>query len=292
MISLLRVAWIEVGVFMKRQIVSDSSCDIHSLEGALFDSAPLSITTEEKEFIDDDRLSISELLETLRTTTKPTSTACPSIGAWLKTFNDADEVFVTTITSTLSGSWNSAIAAAREYMQQFPERKVHVFDSLSTGPEMILMLEKMRDLINQGLPFEKVIESIKHYQESLHLTFMLSSVRNLARNGRVKKIEAAAVGMLGIRIVGRASDKGDLELLSKTRGEKSGLKEMIKQIVALGCSGKKIVISHCCNEQGVRKLCELLRIEYPYCSIAVTNTRGLCSYYAEEGGIMVGFECA
>lgn len=277
---------------MKRQIVSDSSCDIHVLEDAHFSSTALRILTDKCEFIDDANLSMSDFLETLKTTTKPSSTACPSIGAWLTSFNDADEVFVTTITSALSGSWNSALVAAKEYMYKFPGRKVHVFDSLSTGPELVLILEKIRDLVKQELPFETIVETIKHYQESLHLTFMLSSVRNLARNGRVNKVEAAAVGMLGIRLVGKASDEGELELLSKSRGEKAGIKDLVKQIAALGCSGKKIAISHCCNEKGVQKLCDLLRIEYPHCDIQVRKTGGLCSYYAEEGGILVGFECA
>lgn len=277
---------------MKRQIVSDSSCDIHTLEGASFSSTALRILTDTREFIDDANLSIHELLETLKTTNKPSSTACPSIGAWLQSFNDADEVFVTTITSALSGSWNSAVVAAKEYMYTFPGRKVHVFDSLSTGPELVLMVEKIRDLVKQELPFEAIVETIKRYQNSLHLTFMLSSIRNLARNGRVNKVEAAAVGMLGIRLVGKASDKGELELLSKSRGEKAGIRELAKQIQALGCSGAKIAISHCNNEKGVQKLCGVLRAEYPHCEIQVRNTGGLCSYYAEEGGILVGFECA
>ena len=67
-------------------------------------------------------------------------TACPSVDGWLEAFKGADEIYVVTITSSLSGAYNAAMAARELYLQAHEEAKVAVFDSLSTGPEMLLIL--------------------------------------------------------------------------------------------------------------------------------------------------------
>ncbi len=272
------------------KIVADSSADMQKLNNTEFCSVPLKIITEEKEYIDDKDLDVSGMVSDLSKLNGKSSTACPSVGDWLEAFGDAEEIFCITITSGLSGCYNSAVIAKREYEEKYPDRKVFVIDSLSTGPEMKLIAEKLEEYILNGESFSDICKKIKLYLNKTGLLFMLRSLKNLANNGRVSKIIAKAVGVLGIRIVGRASDVGELEQLSKNRGEKNGLTALFETMKSLGYNGGKVRLAHCNNENGAKELELIIRDEFSGADIEIYPCRGLCSFYAEEGGILLGFE--
>lgn len=274
------------------KIIFDSSADIRSLTGVSFAYAPLKIITAEKEYVDCDTLDIRGMVDDLLHYKGKSSTSCPNPEDWLQAFGDATQIFCVTITGTLSGSYNAACVARNTYLEQKPETKIHVINSLSTGPEMKLIIEKLQEWIEAGLPFDTIVEKIEAYQKNTGLLFMLESMRNLANNGRVSALSAKAAGLLGIRVVGKASDRGDLEPLDKCRGENHALASLVKHLKALGFTGGKIRIAHCFNENAASKLQDLILAEYPQAQIEIYPTGGLCSFYAEKGGLLVGFEKA
>ena len=207
----------------------------------------------------------------------------------MEAFDNADEVLGVAITSQLSGCYNASQVAAAHYIEENPDAKVFILDSLSTGPEMHLILEKYKELLDAGKSFEEVCEEVKEYHKHTNLMFSLESLNNLARNGRVSHVVAAAVGMLGIRIVGRA-ENGQLEPMHKCRGEKKALQQIYKSMKELGYSGGKVRISHSYNENAAEKLAALIKADYPQCDLTIGLNGGLCCFYAEEGGVLVGFE--
>lgn len=275
---------------MAYRIVSDSSCDIHTLPGAAFYRVPLRIITDGAEYVDDANLDTGKMVAELQRYKGKSSTACPNVADWEAAFGDAACVFAVTITSGLSGSCNAAVNAAKSYEEAHPGRRVCVIDSLSTGPEMVLTLEKLRDLIAAEMPFEEIVAEMANYQKRTHLLFLLSSIQNLARNGRASKLGADAVGLLGIRIYGQASPEGKLDVLGKCRGEKTGLERLVQQMETLGWQGGKVRIAHCQNASGAERVRGLLLRKYPNTDIMIYPTGGLCSFYAEQGGLMVGYE--
>lgn len=272
------------------RLVSDSSCDIHSLSGADFVSVPLHIISGQRHYVDDETLDVPAMVEELLQYKGKTSTACPNVADWEDAFGEADEVFALTITSSLSGSYNAAQCAGQTYREKHPGRRVHVIDTLSTGPEMLLLLEKLRALIRSRLSFDQITEAIGQYQRKTHLLFMLSSIQNLARNGRTSRLGAEAVGLLGLRICGKASSAGKLEMLGKCRGEKPALERLSQQMLHQGWRGGPVRIAHCLNPQGAQRLKALLLRHRPDAEIQCYPAGGLCSFYAEKGGILVGYE--
>ena len=119
---------------------------------------------------------------------------------------------------------------------------------------------------------------------------MLKSLKNLANNGRVSHTVAAVASILGICLTGKASDEGTLEPLNKVRGEKKAIATLIKNMIDNGFKGKKVIISHCFNEEAALALKEKLSEMFENVKIKIQNTGILCSFYAEHGGILVGFE--
>ncbi len=278
---------------MTFKIVADSSANLREIHSEIaFEKVPLTITAGDREFVDDNTLNVGEMVEYLKAYKGKSGTACPSVAAYLNAFGDADAVFCVTITSNLSGSCNAARLAKEDYEAMYPERRVCVVDSLSAGPELNLIIEKIQMLISAGKDFDTICEEVAAYQETTGLLFSLGSLRNLANNGRVSPLVARLAGTLGICIVGRASDVGTLEPLSKSRGEKKALNTLYKHMKEDGFAGGKVRIDHCENPEAAEKVKEMILQEYPDTDIEIDVTCGLCSFYAELGGLLVGFEKA
>ena len=275
---------------MKFKIAADSSSNVLRFPGVDFVSVPLTINTEAAEYVDDENLNVEKMVEEIKETKGKSGTSCPNIHDWLQAFEGADRIFAIAITSNLSGSCAAAIQAKEEYEQTHPGAKVHVIDTLSTGPEMELIMEKLRQWIQDNHPFEKMVEAIHSYKEKTHLLFCLESLTNLARNGRVSTTAARIAGVLGIRVVGKASNEGTLEQLHKCRGEKKALETIFEEMKRMGFRGSKTRISHCFNLEAAKKLKEHILTAYPGSDVQIGMTRGLCSFYAEQGGLLIGFE--
>jgi DegV family protein with EDD domain len=250
----------------------------------------MKIITAEREFIDDETLNVSEMVTYLDKYKGKSKSSCPNTADWLAAFDGADDVFCVTITSGLSGSFNSACAAVREYQQAHPKYRACVIDSLSTGPETALIIEKLSEYIEADMSFKDIKSAIKKYKEHTHLIFSLDSLVNLANNGRVSHIVAKFAGVLGIRIIGKASNEGTLEITDKPKGEKKALSTILKNMLAEGYDGGKVRIHHCENEKAAHTLRNMIQDIYPTAKVDVDTTKGLCSFYAERGGLLVGFE--
>ena len=275
----------------KIRIVADSSADVTKLTDISFSYAPLKIITAQKEYVDDNSLDVLSMVNDLKDYKGKSSTSCPNASDWLNAFGDAEWVFCVTITATLSGSYNSAMLAKSIYEEEHPGRRVFVLNSLSAGPQIALTIDRLRELILAGKDFDNIGDEISEYAiQRTGLVFMLESMKNLANNGRVSPLVAGIAGILGIRVIGKASDKGDLEPLDKCRGEKRSLDAIVDRMVSLGFSGGKVRIAHCFNESAAKKLAELIEAKFDNAYIESYHCRGLCSFYAETGGILVGFE--
>lgn len=274
---------------MIRKIVTDSSSNMLTLPGALFSTVPLKIITEVKEYVDDAALDVAAMVEDLRTVKGKTGTSCPNVGEWLDAFEGADEVFAVTISKNLSGSYASAVQAKEEYESTHPGAKVHIIDSLSAGPELRMFAEFVLRGFEAEKTFEEIVEGVQAYHSNTETVFCLQSLANLARNGRVNPAVAKITNVLGIRVVGIASDVGTLQPTRKPRGEKKAIEAIYEQMLEKGYKGSEVCISHCLYPQGAQLLADLIHKHYPDTSVRIEPCTGLCSFYAERGGLIIGY---
>lgn len=238
---------------MKWKIIADSGCDYRSLDNLASDtefvSVPLTIQVGETIYRDDAQLNIDQMMEEMYATTTASKSACPSPDDYMKSFEGADNIVVVTITGTLSGSYNSAEIAKKIYLEEHPDTKIHVIDSLSAGGEVDLIVRKLNHLVAEGLDFDQVVDAITAYQAKTKLLFVLAKVDNLVKNGRLSKLIGTVVGLLNIRMVGEASNTGTLELLQKARGQKKAIKAAFDELLKSGYTGGHITIAHRNNEK-------------------------------------------
>ena len=275
---------------MKIKIVADSSANMLSLDGVDFESAPLKISTAERNFVDDANLDVKEMADYMMAYKGKSGSACPGVGDWLDAFEGYDEIYCVTITSKLSGSYNAAMTAKMQFEEENPGKKVYVLDSYSTGPEMKLQVNKLKELILAGKEFDTICKEIEEYKtEHTALLFCLESLNNLANNGRVSRAVASLASVIGLRLIGDATG-GELNPTDKVRGEKKAAACNFNNMKRLGYNGGKVIIDHCFNQKAADALKAKVLEEFPEADIVIAEARGLCTYYAEIGGLMIGFE--
>lgn len=275
---------------MKRRIVSDSSSNILERNSDVeYRTTPLKILIDGKEYPDVLGLDMVDLVARIELSEK-NSTSCPSISEWTDAFEGADEIFGVTISSNLSGSYNSAMNAAEMYLEDHPDVKIHIFDSLATGGTMELLIEKIEECIRADMSFEEIVKAVDEYHEKDKILFSLESVKNLAKNGRMLKALADLANALGIRFIGKASERGTIQQAHIARGQKKALLTVYNEMLKMGYDGGKVRINHCLNVDAAGKLKDMILQKFPSADVKVCLTTALCSYYAERGGMIIGFE--
>ena len=275
---------------MRYQIVSDSSSNIFRMEGVNYTTVPMKIVAGEKEYIDTLGLDVHGMVADLKAHKGKSGSSCPNAQEWLEAFGDADMVFGVTISRNLSGSYNAAEAAAREFAEAHPDSRIHIFDTLSAGPEMAMVIEKIAELVGKGLSFEEIVAGARAYQNHTHILFCLESMNNLARNGRVKPAVAKIASVLGIRACGDAQN-GQIVPTQKPRGQKKATEVLANMIRERGFSNDSwLRIAHCFGEAQARLLIDAVKKDFPKARYTIEPTTALCSFYAEEGGLMIAME--
>lgn len=271
-------------------IVSDSSSNVFTMEGCNYTTVPMKVNAGDREFIDTPELDLADMVETLKNHKGKSGSSCPNVQDWLDAFGDAEAIFVLTISRNLSGSYNSACQAAELYLESHPDGKIFVFDTLTAGPQQIMLAEKLRELIAEGLDFETIREKAVEYHKNTHILFCLESLTNLARNGRVNPAVAKIAGVLGMRVVGDAKG-GFITPVHKPRGHKKAMQTLVSMMEERGLyDGALVRIAHCFGQQQAEDLKAAVLEKFPGCRFIIESTTALCSFYAEAGGLMIGME--
>lgn len=272
------------------RLIVDSSANTLSDPARNLEVVPLTLTFGEENLLDDENLNISDFLTKMEVNQEAGKTAAPSIQRWLDALDGAEQAIIMTITSGMSGTYSSALQARDIYLESHPLAKIIVVDSRSAGPELEMIIEGVEEMLQDPkLRFADLESKLAEYRTKTSLLFLLQSLRNLSLNGRVSPAVAKVAGLLKINLIGTASVDGDLKPLTKARGMKRALKELVKQMEENKYQGGRVIIDECENLADAEKLKELILEKYPDAKITIRPMRGLCSFYAERGGLMVAF---
>lgn len=278
---------------MIRKIISDSACDYveNLLENETkFAKIPFTISFDDKNYLDNNTVDIEQVINELKEYKGKSSSACPGPFLWENEAKEADEIFFVTIASGVSGSYNAALVAKEMLLDEDENKKVHVINSLSSSGLNALIVLKLEELIKTDKNFEEICNEIDEYTNKLKTNFMFLSIENFVKNGRVSKVVGAATAMLNIAIIGENTKEGTLGITQKVRGVKKGLQAVFEEIKKQGYKGGKAIITHCQNEINAINLKEMILKEFKNAEILIEKTGLLCSYYAEKGGVIIGYE--
>lgn len=280
---------------MKWAVVTDSASDMACMkaelsDGVIFDTVALKLNVGDREFVDDEKLDVDDMMEALASHSGKSGSAAPSPGEWKEVFEKADNIVAITISGSLSGSYSSAKAGMDVVLEEHPDKNILLIDSKSTGGGMMLLAKKALELARQDVDFDTMKAEMDKYYHKVKLLFVLENMDNLMKNGRVSKFEGSVAAILGIKVVGEASQEGTLSVLKKARGKMQAYDKMLDRLFDRGYNGGRIIIGHCNNEQKADYLKSKVMQRFEKAKIEVCKLRGLDSFYAENGGIIVGYE--
>ena len=276
---------------MSFQIVVDSCCDLTpEMRGSgLYHNVPLTIYVGESAFRDDMALDTQDLVDAMAMCQEASHTACPAPADYLSMFERCDgDLYVVTLSALLSGSHNSAWQASRLFLEEHPERNIHVFNSCSASSGETLIAAKIAQLAGAGLPFAEVVETVDRYITEMNTLFVLENLDTLRKNGRLTGLQAFFATALNIKPV-MAGDKGVIVKLEQARGMNKALGRMTE--IALKQAGetkdRRLVIAHCNNRARAEYVRDLICSKAQFKDVVITDTAGVATVYANDGGIIL-----
>lgn len=278
---------------MSFSIIADSCCDLTPEMRAdpVFRSIPLTIRVGGKDYIDDQSLDTSLLIYAMDQSTGPSSSSCPSPGDYLEAFRQAEgDIYVVTLSALLSGSHNSAWQAKQMFLEEQPDRNVHVFNSCSASAGEVLLAQKVYQLAKSGIPFSQVAVQGEQTVKDSNTLFVLENLDNLKKNGRLTKVQAMLTGALRIKLIMGSTPEGEI----CKRGQAMSIKQALSKLVDIMAAdprhkGKVLFIAQCLCPDRAQQLWELARKSCQFTDVVITATRGLSSYYANSGGVIAAY---
>lgn len=276
---------------MNYKIIVDSGCDLPEELRAdeHFVVAPMILTVGGVDIIDDSSFNQADFLKRVRECRECPKSACPSPERYLKEFECEDtDIYVVTISSKLSGSYNSAVVALDMYEEDGKPNRVHVFDSESACCGEALIAMKIKECIEKGMEFEEVVRTVTEFRNGMKTYFVLETLDTLRKNGRLGGLQAIIANVLSIKPV-MSAKKGEIIKLEQARGIDKALRRMCGILVenVTGSENKVLAISHCNCPERAQYVKEQLMRQCSFKDIVIVDTAGVATMYANDGGIVV-----
>jgi len=273
------------------KIISDSSLDLNEqLEKVVdIEKIPFKLYIDEEEIVDDEKLDVLEFIQKMKKSAKLPRTACPSPNDFKEKFEEDADIFAITISSKLSGTYNSAMLAMNMVMEE-TKKNIHVFDSKSASVGQTLIGLKIKEKIDQGLDFDKIVEEVESYMKNMKTFFISESLDNLIKNGRIPSWKGKLAMALKIRPIMTTSD-GDIVVSEKVRSSNKAFEKLAQNIcdLAKDASTRTLAISHVNNLERAKSLKARIQEICNFKEVIIVPTHGLTSLYCDDQGIIVAF---
>lgn len=276
---------------MSFKIVVDSCCELPEeyLQDPGFEIVPLELEVGEYRVTDDEHFDQAEFLKRVAEYPKCPKSACPSPEKFREAYRtEAEHVYVITLSSHLSGSYNSAVLGMNLYRERYGKKQIHVIDSESASCGETQIAKKLVELEEQGLPFEEIVKQIEEFRSNIHTYFVLDNLETLRKNGRLTGVKALVASTLSIKPI-MAGDKGNIVQRSQSVGMKKALRRMAEIILEeTGDTQDRILmITHCNAPERAETVKKLLMEKAEFKDCLIMDTRGVSSMYANDGGVIV-----
>ena len=277
---------------MRYKIIIDSCGELLDewKKDECFESIPLTLMVGAEQIIDDETFDQAEFIDKVAACPECPKSACPSPERYMRAYDcEAEHIYAVTLSSELSGSYNSALLGRDLIMEDHPDKKIHVFNSRSASIGESLIGMKIQECEEAGMSFEEVVSTVEHYIEGQHTFFVLENLDTLRKNGRLSKVKALVASALKIKPVMGATPEGTICQLDQARGMNKAIVKMVDHIGEKGINipEKTVAITHCNCPERAKMLEEAIREKLHPAKIVVMDTAGVSSMYANDGGVIM-----
>lgn len=274
-------------------IIGDSCTDLPESmkKDPHFRLVPLTLLVADETIIDDATFDQASFLKKVAACKECPHTACPSPEQFMQHFDEADDIYVVTLSSKLSGSYNSAVLAKNLYLEEHPGKNIEIIDSCSASVGQTLIAREIQKKAEEGKSFSEVVSCARSFRAAMGTNFVLESLEMLRKNGRLSNLTATICNVLNIKPVMVGNSIGEIEKLDQARGMKKALERMADYVAshAVNPSSKTLAISHCNNYKRALFFRDLVLDRQKFADVIIVDTAGVSSFYACDGGIIVSY---
>ena len=278
---------------MSFKIIVDSCCDLTpaQLREECFVKVPLTIRVGGHTIVDDDTFDQGELLWRMKESETAPQSACPSPMQYLEAFDcGADDLYVVTLSALLSGSHNAAAQARSIWLEDHPGANVHIFNSCSASAGEVLVALKIQELAQSGMDFTTVVDQVSRYINEMETYFVLETLDTLRKAGRLNRVQSIVTSTLHIKLLMGATPEGEICKKGQAMSVKQALNKMVALMAAdLKHVGKRLSIVHCNCLERAFYVKELAMKQCRFDEILVSDTGGIATMYANDGGVIVAY---
>lgn len=278
---------------MRFNIIVDSCCDMTPQQRAssLYRSVPLSIRVGEREFRDDASLDVRTMVDAMASSAQAAQTSCPSPADYLAAYEATEgDIYVVTLSALLSGSHNSAWQAAQIFSEAHPERNIQVFNSCSASAGETLLAGKIADWASQGIPFQQVVRQSSQFISEMNTLFVVDNLDTLRKAGRLTRVQSLITGALRVKLVMGSTPEGEIRKHTQALSIKQALNKLVELMAAdPNHEGRLLSISHCLCRDRAEYVRTLALKTCKFSDVIIAETRGISSFYANEGGIVAAY---
>ncbi|WDV44766.1 DegV family protein [Clostridiaceae bacterium M8S5] len=274
------------------KIICDSCCDLNEKLKKLLNVCivPLNIQIGSK-LLGEDGLNPKKVLEEMKKCLTLPKTSSPSPERFINAYKGLEKIFVVTISSKLSSTYNSALLAKDIFLDEISKKFIHVFDSKSAAVGQTLVSMKISEYIQQNLTENLIVDKVNKYIDEMKTFFVLESLDNLIKSGRISKWKGIIASTLSIKPIMKGNDIGEIELVKKARGTKNALSKLIDIIEKEGINieEKILGITHCnCLERAIKFKEDVMK-RLNFKDIVIVEAAPISTVYANDGGIVIAF---
>ena len=276
---------------MSYKIVVDSCCELPEKykKDSRFQSIPLGLEVGDYQIFDDENFNQKEFLAKVAACPTCPKSNCPSPELFREAYHDeAEEIYVVTLSSHLSGSYNSAELGKKLYEEKYGSKKIHVVDSESASCGETQIAMKIMEYKEAGLSFEETVDKVEKFKRQMRTYFVLDNLETLRKNGRLSGVKALVASTLNIKPV-MVGNLGVIEQRGQAIGINKALAKMADHFVAdvKNPQERTLMITHCNCPERAEYMRRLMEKRASYRDVVIMDTAGISSMYANDGGIIV-----
>ena len=276
---------------MGYKIVVDSCCELpeNYKRDSRFQIVPLGLEVGDYVIEDDESFDQKTFLKKVADYPLCPKSSCPSPEKYKEAYHDeAEEVYVVTLSSHLSGSYNSAELGRKLYVETYGDKKIHVVDSESASCGETQLAEKIVACKEAGLTFEETVKAVETFKRKMRTYFVLDNLETLRKNGRLSGVKALVASTLNIKPV-MVGNRGVIEQKGQAIGVNKALARMADCILedVEKPEERTLMITHCNCPERAKYMRSLMEKRASYRNVLIMDTAGVSSMYANDGGVIV-----
>jgi len=275
---------------MFTNIIVDSGCDVSpsiiNSETCGISYVPITLQLGDKVYLDDENLNIEDYLTQMEKSSEGVKTAAPSPGSFLEAYKNGDSIFVVTISSKLSATYQSAVLAKNMYIEEYGEKFIHIFDSLSASVGQGVIAMKIAELVKSGLSNLEIVDAVNNFVKNARTFFILDKFDNLVKTGRVKPYVAKVASVLNIKPI-CGDENGEIKMVGKARGFEKAVKRLVQIIGEANIEDRVVNITHVKSYDRAVALKDELLKNLKVKDIVITECKGVTATFGYRGGIVV-----